>query len=79
MNKKDIALLEKAFVAEVGSALQDAPPLMQTRSEKRANALVADGLLIECNATWKGIVIKGFALTHAGRSAYCSTCERNYE
>tara|TARA_R110000823_G_C15721597_1_gene478717 strand:- start:38 stop:277 length:240 start_codon:yes stop_codon:yes gene_type:complete len=75
MNKKDLGLLERAFEAEIGAALEGTPRLMQTKATARADALVADGLLAKCVEFWRGIKIEGYELTHAGRFAYCATCE----
>ena len=72
MNKKDLELLARAFSAEIGAALDGAPRLMQTRATARADALVADGLLDKCVESWRGIIFKGYELTHAGRFAYCA-------
>lgn len=74
MNKKDLALLERAFAAEISAALEGSPRLMQTKATARADALVADGLLAKCVETWRGIRIKGYELTHLGRFTYCATC-----
>lgn len=75
MNQKDIALLERAFKTEILAALEGTPRLMQTKATARADALVADGLLTKCVEFWRGIKIEGYELTHAGRFAYCATCE----
>jgi hypothetical protein len=75
MNKKDMALLERAFEAEIDAAIEGKPRPMQTRAAARADALVADGLLAKCVENWRGIRIEGYELTHAGRLAYCMTCE----
>lgn len=76
MNKKDLALLERAFEAEINAAIEGSPRPMQTRATARASALVADGLLAKCVEVWRGIKIEGYELTHAGRFAYCLTCEK---
>lgn len=75
MNKKDLALLERAYAAEIGAALEGAPRPMQTRAVARAEALVADGLLTKCVESWRGVRIEGYELTHAGRFAYCASCD----
>lgn len=74
MNKKDLSLLERAFEAEISAALKGSPPLMQTKATARADALVAMGMLAAQTVLWRGLEIKGYELTHAGRFAYCSTC-----
>lgn len=76
MNKKDLDLLERAFGAEICAALEGTPRLIQTKSA-RAKALAEAGLLHKCSEVWKGIRIEGYELTHAGRFAYCSTCEES--
>jgi hypothetical protein len=75
MDKKSLALLEKAFSSEIGAALEGSPRLMQTKATLRADALVADGMLRKCVESWRGIEIEGYELTHAGRLTYCATCE----
>lgn len=76
MNKDDMALLEKAYAAEVDAALSKSELyMMQTRATKRADALVDDGLLRKVNKTLAGrYTVEGYALTEAGRLAYCMTC-----
>lgn len=75
MNTKDLALLERAFAAEVRGAIQKCPRLMQTKATARADALVADGLLTKAAEMWSGARIEGYELTHAGRLLYCATCD----
>ena len=75
MNKKDISLLERAFAAETGAALEGTPRVMQTKATARAEALVADGLLHKCVEHWRGVRLEGYELTYAGRFTYCATCE----
>ena len=75
MNRKNLALLERAFEAEVVGAISGSPRLMQTKAVARADALVADGLLTKGVEFWRGIKLEGYELTHAGRFAYCLTCE----
>lgn len=70
MNKRDLALLEKAFEAEIGAALNGTPRVMQTKSA-RAEVLVAEGLLLKSEEVWRGVRMKGYELTHAGRFLYC--------
>jgi hypothetical protein len=74
MNKKDLALLERAFDHEIRAALTGTPHVMQTKSNARADALVIDGLLTKCVEVWRGVRITGYVLTHAGRYAYCAKC-----
>ena len=73
MTKQELNLLERAFAAEIGAAIEGAPRPMCTKS-KLAETLVADGLLAKCVEVWRGIKFEGYELTHAGRFAYCATC-----
>jgi hypothetical protein len=76
--KKRLALLERAFSCEIEAALDKTPHVMQTRSIKAADALVAEGLLAKRSIKWGAgvfaMTIEGYELTHAGRLIYCSTC-----
>lgn len=57
MNKKELAVLEAAFEAEIFSALNG-------------------GLLAQRTITLGGrMPVTGYELTHAGRFAYCASCE----
>lgn len=77
MNKREAALLEKAFIAEVDAALGKLPIwFLQTKS-KLAEKLVDEGYLQRVETKVGGrfpVVVKGFELTHLGRLEYCSTC-----
>jgi len=75
MDKKDFALLERAFEAEVRGAIQKCPRLMQTKATARADSMVADGLLAKAAEMWNGVLVEGYELTHAGRLFYCATCD----
>jgi len=76
MNKKEFALLELAFGAEINAALSKSGiRLMQTKS-KLADKLVEDGLLRKTEVRLSGpwpCTVKGYELTEAGRLAYCSS------
>lgn len=76
MDKKDMALLEKAYAAEVNAVLgKSTLCMMQTAASKRADALVAEGLLSKVSKTFSGrYTVEGYVLTNAGRLAYCMTC-----
>ncbi len=78
MNKKEIALLERAYAAEVNAALsKSGVHVMQTKAKKLADKLVADGLLREISMRPPGpwpCTVEGYELTEAGRLAYCLTC-----
>ena len=75
MNEKELALLERAFSNEIRATLEGTPRLLQTKATKLVDALVADGLMVKCVELWRGIKFEGYELTHAGRFAYCVTCE----
>jgi len=76
MDKQDMALLEKAYAAEVDAALSKSELyMMQTKATNRANRLVADGMLRKVSKTFAGrYTVEGYALTEAGRLAYCMAC-----
>lgn len=77
MTKAELELLEKVFAAEVYAAFTNGMHLVQTRC-KVARKLEADGLLREKEIVvggWPPITVKGYELTHAGRMAYCMTCD----
>jgi len=74
MNKKERDLLEKAYEAEIHSAMnKNIPHLMQTKS-KTAKKLVDDLLLAEKTIVFNGVTVKGYELTDAGRLVYCVGC-----
>ena len=77
MDKRNLALIEKAFEAEIDAALRKSGLyMMQTRAVKRADALVADGLLRKVKEMIAGrLTVEGYTLTEAGRLAYCLTRE----
>lgn len=73
MNKRELAILEKAFAAEVSGMLP-----FQTKS-KVAAKLVDEGMLLPMETTFGrgtfAVVCKGYQLSHAGLLAYCLTCD----
>ena len=77
MNKREIAILEKAYDAEVASALsKSGMHLMQTKS-KLADKLVEGGFLRKASIRMRGpwpCTVEGYELTDAGRMAYCVMC-----
>jgi len=74
MNTRDINLLEKAFEAEIKSAVNKSRLYMIQTKSKRAESLVASGLLIKVSETLgAGFTVSGYALTDAGRQAYCTS------
>ena len=74
MNKAKLALLEKAFAAEINAAVDRGPYVMQSKS-KLARELCDEGYLVEAEETFSRALIKGYALTHAGRATYCASCD----
>ncbi|EMC7876530.1 hypothetical protein VLI38_002165 [Enterobacter roggenkampii] len=69
MNKKQISILEKAWMAEIDNDI----PIIQSKS-KIAAQLADEGYLEWKEATLGGaipIVIRGYQITHAGILAYC--------
>ena len=78
MNKKEIALLERAYTAEVEAALsKSGVHVMQTKAKTLAEKLVSDGFLRTASVRAPGpwpCTVDGYELTEAGRLAYCLTC-----
>lgn len=73
MNKRYLAMLERAFVAEIEAATVGGLGLIQTRS-KLAAELAKAGYLVACERTLGGrfpVVVKGYELTDLGRLTYC--------
>jgi len=73
LSKLKIALLERAFTAEIDSAQHKCPNLARSRSAT-ALQLVEDGLLIYAKVVWYGAMIEGFRLSDLGRIAYGEHC-----
>lgn len=72
MKKRQLDLLEKVFAAEINRC-RDHVGLFQTRS-KLAQELEAEGYIEQAEVHLGGrfpVTIKGYALTHRGRIAYC--------
>lgn len=72
LTKKEIDILEKAFSAEINSALNKELPIIQTQS-KIANELCEKGFLKKLSINFNGILVSGYYLTMAGNIAYCSS------
>ena len=75
MTKKELDLLEKAFLAEIDGALTNGINILQTKS-KIAEKLVNDGLLNKVKKTLKGcphVTIEGYVLTDLGNLTYCTS------
>lgn len=69
MNKKQIFILEKAWMAEIDNDI----PIIQSKS-KIAAQLAEEGYLEWKEVTLGGaipIIIRGYQITHAGILAYC--------
>jgi len=78
MNKQELALLEKAFCAEINAAMNQGIHLLQTKKAKLAEKLVNEGYLekvaLKRNAGGLTMTVTGYELTHQGRIAYCQSC-----
>lgn len=73
MNKRDLAILEKVFAAEIEGRLP-----FQTVS-KVAERLAGDGYLQVGTEKVGGYEVVGYYLTHAGRLTYCTSCQGDEE
>lgn len=76
MNKREREILEAAFVAEMNAALDRLPDYMRLiqRRGKLIERMADEGLLERRVALHGPVTITGYALTHAGRFAYCCSC-----
>lgn len=73
MNKKELAILEKAWDAEISCALKEIPlPIIQTKS-KVARQLCDDGFLDEVTLNYQMATFKGYQINHFGIFAYCQS------
>lgn len=71
MKKSDLQLLERVFTAEIYGRLP-----FQSKS-KQIHRLCDEGYVEPMTKTFPGrfaVTVKGYALTHAGRFAYCESC-----
>lgn len=78
LSRREFALLEKAFVAEIDGAMGDGIGLMQTKS-KLAQKLELGGYILKKKRILQGrgrglLVIEGYTLTEKGRFTYCMSC-----
>lgn len=74
MEKRKLAILEKAFEAEINI---DSPIRIITTKSKLAQNLCADGYLQKETARIGGrvpVIISGYSLTHLGRITFCESC-----
>lgn len=77
MRKAEMAILERAYDAEIRGALEGGLGIMQRRINKTLAGLVADGYLEARQVTLGGqfpVLISGYGLAHLGRLAYCTAC-----
>lgn len=80
VTKRELALLEKAFAAEIDAAIAGHGIHVVASKSKLAQKLVEDGLLeyvtldLGRRDAFGAITVSGYQLTEAGRLAYCSTC-----
>lgn len=71
MNKKQLAILERAWEAEIACSLKEQPlPIIQTKS-KIARQLCDDGFLDEVSLNYQMATFKGYQINHIGIAAYC--------
>jgi hypothetical protein len=77
MTKQELAILERAFILEIESALYKGPRVLQTTSNE-AIKLAQEGYLEAAQETFKGVVLEGYKLTHLGRWTYCETWEEGW-
>ncbi|EFZ66001.1 hypothetical protein BY97_06495, partial [Escherichia coli O111:NM str. K6723] len=69
MNKKQLAILEKAWDAQISYALKEqALPIIQTKS-KIARQLCDGGFLNEVEITRQMVTFKGYEINHHGIAA----------
>jgi hypothetical protein len=74
MNKRDLEILGRAYVAEINAAFTKGPGLLATRS-KVAERLEREGYLERRTIQFGSlptVTITGYVLTHLGRFTYCS-------
>ena len=74
MLKKELNMLEKAYEAEIASALnKNIPHVYQTKS-KYAKKLAEDEYLRFTTVFMGNVQVSGYVLTDLGRLAYCTEC-----
>ncbi|MDI3438320.1 hypothetical protein QLG07_02460 [Erwinia sp. V90_4] len=79
MNKKQLAILEKAWGAEISCALNEIPlPIIQTRS-KVAKQLADDGYLDFVRLQDGVVTFEGYQINHAGIHAYCESIPEDFD
>lgn len=73
MNKKEFALLEKAFIVDLDFTLPVGARFIQSKT-KLAEKMVADGLFKKVTRKWRGVTMQGYVLTLQGHYEYCQSC-----
>ncbi|MCE1279288.1 hypothetical protein LWU92_21700 [Enterobacter hormaechei] len=73
MNKKQLAILERAWEADIAHSLKETRyPIFQSKS-KVVQQLADDGYLEYVEFNDRGITFKGYRITHLGIMAYCQS------
>lgn len=72
-------MLENVWVAEVNNLLPYQLSRRAKTQKEIAEKLVTEGFLEHDKTIMSGVRVEGYALTHAGRFYYCSTCEDSDE
>lgn len=75
MDKKRLALLERAFMAEINTAVGHHQMHMMQTKAALAEKMVEEGYLAKCTVKSFGATFSGYELTHVGRMAYCMECD----
>jgi hypothetical protein len=74
LSKLKIALLERAFLAEIDSAHHKCPSLIRSKAAT-ALQLVKDGLFLHAKVVWHGAILEGFRLSDQGMIAFYEHCD----
>jgi len=77
MNKQQLNILEKAYIAEISSSAGGGINCIQSKS-KVAKKLADDGYLERVSFVIGGgipVKVEGYQITHAGIMAYCESCD----
>lgn len=78
LSKREYAMLEKIFGADIEAALSKSPRVFQTNSTKVIHALRDKGMVRETEERLGGrfpVTIKGWELTALGHMTYCMSCD----
>ena len=76
VTKRELAMLEQAYAAEINSAFGQGVTRFQSKS-KLAKSLVKQGLLFEEHESDGSYHCEWLVLTHAGRLLYCMSCSED--